>query len=73
MSNAKRTNPRVAIIMAKVISPTYVLVERFCPKELHTLYGKKHQDFEDERGRILCYLHGILLALKYKIGEFSHL
>lgn len=35
MSKAKRTRPRVAITMAKLISPTYVLVERFCPRELH--------------------------------------
>jgi len=35
ISNAKRTNPRVAITIATIISPTYVLVRRPCPKELH--------------------------------------
>ena len=35
ISNAKRTNPRVAITIATIISPTYVLVRRPCPNELH--------------------------------------
>jgi len=34
MSNAKRTNPRIATTMANIISPTKVLVRRPCPKEL---------------------------------------
>jgi hypothetical protein len=35
ISNAKRTNPRVATTMATIISPIKVLVRRPCPKELH--------------------------------------
>lgn len=34
MSRANRTRPRVAMMMAKHISPIYVLVARFCPREL---------------------------------------
>ncbi|POO01681.1 hypothetical protein TorRG33x02_024580 [Trema orientale] len=33
----KRTNPKMAMIIAKVISPTRVLVKRFCPRELQCL------------------------------------
>lgn len=33
--SANKTNPRVATMIAKTISPTEVLVERSCPRALH--------------------------------------
>jgi len=42
MSNAKSTNPRTAMITAKIISATRVPVKRFCPTELqiwHSIIG----------------------------------
>lgn len=34
MSRAKSTKPRIAMVMAKFISPIKVVVTRFCPAEL---------------------------------------
>lgn len=34
MRRAKSTNPRMAMTIAKLISPTLLLVSKFCPREL---------------------------------------